>query len=30
VEQSGEQYYVFLIIADGQVTRSVDTGNGQF
>ncbi|KAK6129352.1 hypothetical protein DH2020_036903 [Rehmannia glutinosa] len=29
VEQSGGQYHVLLIIADGQVTRSVDTGNGQ-
>ncbi|XP_078434945.1 E3 ubiquitin-protein ligase RGLG2-like isoform X2 [Wolffia australiana] len=26
VEQSGGQYHVLLIIADGQVTRSVDTG----
>ncbi|GAB4848055.1 E3 ubiquitin-protein ligase rglg2 [Ancistrocladus abbreviatus] len=29
VEQSGGQYHVLLIIADGQVTRSVETGNGQ-
>ncbi|KAJ8536532.1 hypothetical protein K7X08_034933 [Anisodus acutangulus] len=29
VEQSGGQYHVLLIIADGQVTRSVDTANGQ-
>ncbi|XP_019185590.1 PREDICTED: E3 ubiquitin-protein ligase RGLG2-like isoform X1 [Ipomoea nil] len=29
VEQSGGQYHVLLIIADGQVTRSVDTGRGQ-
>ncbi|CAA2985714.1 E3 ubiquitin- ligase RGLG2-like [Olea europaea subsp. europaea] len=29
VEQSGGQYHVLLIIADGQVTRSVDTGSGQ-
>lgn len=29
VEQSGGQYHVLLIIADGQVTRSVDTGHGQ-
>ncbi|KAI3503503.1 hypothetical protein L1887_31946 [Cichorium endivia] len=29
VEQSGGQYHVLLIIADGQVTRSVDTNNGQ-
>ncbi|KAF6137225.1 hypothetical protein GIB67_030989 [Kingdonia uniflora] len=29
VEQSGGQYHVLLIIADGQVTRSVDTDNGQ-
>ncbi|XP_015071056.1 E3 ubiquitin-protein ligase RGLG2-like [Solanum pennellii] len=29
VEQSGGQYHVLLIIADGQVTRSVDTVNGQ-
>lgn len=28
VEQSGGQYHVLLIIADGQVTRSVDTENG--
>ncbi|XP_016461429.2 E3 ubiquitin-protein ligase RGLG2 [Nicotiana tabacum] len=29
VEQSGGQYHVLVIIADGQVTRSVDTGHGQ-
>eukprot|EP00252_Welwitschia_mirabilis_P006825 TRINITY_DN17731_c0_g1_i1.p1 TRINITY_DN17731_c0_g1~~TRINITY_DN17731_c0_g1_i1.p1 ORF type:complete len:420 (-),score=71.00 TRINITY_DN17731_c0_g1_i1:361-1620(-) len=29
VEQSGGQYHVLLIIADGQVTRSVDTENGK-
>ncbi|XP_047310385.1 E3 ubiquitin-protein ligase RGLG2-like [Impatiens glandulifera] len=29
VEQSGGQYHVLLIIADGQVTRSIDTANGQ-
>ncbi|CAM8888384.1 unnamed protein product [Rhodiola kirilowii] len=29
VEQSGGQYHVLLIIADGQVTRSVDTDPGQ-
>ncbi|TKY73571.1 E3 ubiquitin-protein ligase RGLG2 [Spatholobus suberectus] len=29
VEQSGGQYHVLLIIADGQVTRSVDTKCGQ-
>ncbi|OMO81583.1 von Willebrand factor, type A [Corchorus olitorius] len=28
VEQSGGQYHVLLIIADGQVTRSVDTERG--
>ncbi|KAJ6888797.1 E3 ubiquitin-protein ligase RGLG2-like [Populus alba x Populus x berolinensis] len=28
VEQSGGQYHVLLIIADGQVTRSVDTEHG--
>ncbi|XP_015894471.2 E3 ubiquitin-protein ligase RGLG5 isoform X2 [Ziziphus jujuba] len=28
VEQSGGQYHVLLIIADGQVTRSVDTQQG--
>lgn len=30
VEDSGGQYHVLLIIADGQVTRSVDTEFGQF
>ncbi|KAK1441188.1 hypothetical protein QVD17_07029 [Tagetes erecta] len=30
VEQSGGQYHVLLIIADGQVTRSVDTEPGHF
>ncbi|GLU12646.1 hypothetical protein SLE2022_293100 [Rubroshorea leprosula] len=29
LEQSGGQYHVLLIIADGQVTRSVDTDHGQ-
>ncbi|PIA64487.1 hypothetical protein AQUCO_00100161v1 [Aquilegia coerulea] len=29
VEQNGGQYHVLLIIADGQVTRSVDTERGQ-
>ncbi|XP_074571908.1 E3 ubiquitin-protein ligase RGLG5-like [Curcuma longa] len=29
VEQSGGQYHVLLIIADGQVTRSVDTETGR-
>ncbi|PKI77104.1 hypothetical protein CRG98_002607 [Punica granatum] len=29
VEQSSGQYHVLLIIADGQVTRSVDTQTGQ-
>ncbi|CAK7326027.1 unnamed protein product [Dovyalis caffra] len=29
VEKSKGQYHVLLIIADGQVTRSVDTGNGE-
>lgn len=29
VEQSGGQYHVLVIIADGQVTRSVDTSGGQ-
>ncbi|KAM0830429.1 hypothetical protein ACQ4PT_066215 [Festuca glaucescens] len=29
VDSSGGQYHVLLILADGQVTRSVDTGNGQ-
>ncbi|XP_061343018.1 E3 ubiquitin-protein ligase RGLG2-like [Gastrolobium bilobum] len=28
VEQSGGQYHVLVIIADGQVTRSIDTENG--
>ncbi|XP_022990089.1 E3 ubiquitin-protein ligase RGLG2-like [Cucurbita maxima] len=28
VEQSGGQYHILLIIADGQVTRSVDTERG--
>ncbi|KAJ7956754.1 E3 ubiquitin-protein ligase RGLG2-like protein [Quillaja saponaria] len=28
VEQSGGQYHVLLIIADGQVTRSIDTEHG--
>ncbi|OIV97498.1 hypothetical protein TanjilG_11022 [Lupinus angustifolius] len=28
VEQSGGQYHVLLIIADGQVTRSIDTQHG--
>ncbi|ESQ34168.1 hypothetical protein EUTSA_v10007950mg [Eutrema salsugineum] len=28
VEESGGQYHVLLIIADGQVTRSIDTQNG--
>ncbi|CAN8238709.1 unnamed protein product [Cochlearia groenlandica] len=28
VEESGGQYHVLLIIADGQVTRSVDTDSG--
>ncbi|XP_072970848.1 E3 ubiquitin-protein ligase RGLG2-like [Typha angustifolia] len=30
VEQSGGQYHVLLIIADGQVTRSADTVPGHF
>ncbi|KDP26671.1 hypothetical protein JCGZ_17829 [Jatropha curcas] len=30
VEQSGGQYHVLVIIADGQVTRSVDTQRGHF
>lgn len=30
VDGSGGQYHVLLIIADGQVTRSVDTGVGKF
>ncbi|XP_051145370.1 E3 ubiquitin-protein ligase RGLG1-like [Andrographis paniculata] len=29
VEESGGQYHVLLILADGQVTRSVDTPRGQ-
>ncbi|KAJ0972798.1 hypothetical protein J5N97_020757 [Dioscorea zingiberensis] len=29
VAQSGGQYHVLLIIADGQVTRSVNTGHGR-
>ncbi|XP_078168174.1 E3 ubiquitin-protein ligase RGLG2-like isoform X3 [Carex rostrata] len=29
VESSGGQYHVLLIIADGQVTKSVDTRNGE-
>lgn len=29
VDSTGGQYHVLLIIADGQVTRSVDTKNGQ-
>jgi len=29
VENSGGQYHVLLIIADGQVTRNIETGNGQ-
>ncbi|KAG5520761.1 hypothetical protein RHGRI_033363 [Rhododendron griersonianum] len=29
VEESGGQYHVLLIVADGQVTRSVDTAHGK-
>ncbi|XP_058195091.1 E3 ubiquitin-protein ligase RGLG5-like isoform X1 [Rhododendron vialii] len=29
VEESGSQYHVLLIVADGQVTRSVDTAHGK-
>ncbi|XP_011040112.1 PREDICTED: E3 ubiquitin-protein ligase RGLG2-like isoform X1 [Populus euphratica] len=29
VDNSGGQYHILLIIADGQVTRRVDTANGQ-
>ncbi|PIA44560.1 hypothetical protein AQUCO_01700273v1 [Aquilegia coerulea] len=29
VDNSGGQYHVLLIIADGQVTRSIDTDNGR-
>uniref|UniRef100_A0A2P2K762 RING-type domain-containing protein n=1 Tax=Rhizophora mucronata TaxID=61149 RepID=A0A2P2K762_RHIMU len=29
VEKSGGQFHVLVIIADGQVTRSVNTGNGE-
>ncbi|XP_050288185.1 E3 ubiquitin-protein ligase RGLG2-like [Quercus robur] len=30
VDNSGGQYHVLMIIADGQVTRSVNTGSGNF
>lgn len=30
VDESRGQYHVLLIIADGQVTRSIDTPNDQF